>query len=504
MKREKEVIKYLTEDGYSGQRAKEEYPDDDVRTAINKYIKNRKLENYFYFDGDNNRHVYGRDIDYYFHKGYSGRKWEQKSISNGRLFMLRNPTLKNIDRPRWYEDRMVVAHQSEKRWRLPKSHNRHFSKFPQEIQDLIFEFALTTPKPNAICTSMVRCNWKRTFSEPSFDILVDGQPAPNVVGYKVVSKRADKDGPYDVTYKILRALMDASCLRVCKKINEVGSKMLYGKNTFHFNMTKVSVESCPPSLVDDEIVDPDPEQPSYRAAKAQILPQAIADVRNQVYPRELHGWVYYDQFLRFLHAIGPKNAALLKSLQFSGTVKFHECWMYEDCWRRCVQDLASSLGLYIPFIVQLCPAVEKIEIWASKDVKYWNNPQPRKEGKPHDECEALRPILEEEIRQIESLAELKVLWDDGNQILEAQDTVEWIRERAVTRKRGEVRKELAEAAEAAKKRQQKQVEEAAKAVEAGQTRCAFCGEGHLWVYCYNLCSLCGDYGHFQRSCKKQQ
>ncbi|KAF4633911.1 hypothetical protein G7Y89_g4205 [Cudoniella acicularis] len=56
---------------------------------------------------------------------------------------------------------------------------------------------------------------------------------------------------------------------------------------------------------------------------------------------KLRGWAYYDPFLRFLYTIGPANAAMLKSLIFSGTVKLHTC--DEDHCKRCDLDLVPSL-----------------------------------------------------------------------------------------------------------------------------------------------------------------
>lgn len=36
-----------------------------------------------------------------------------------------------------------------------------------------------------------------------------------------------------------------------------------------------------------------------------------------------------------------------------------------------------------------------------------------------------------------------------------------------------------------------------------EERCHFCGQAdHVWAECYNLCGVCGEYGHFKSSCDR--
>ncbi|KAN0106133.1 hypothetical protein V8E51_009009 [Hyaloscypha variabilis] len=65
--------------------------------------------------------------------------------------------------------------------------------------------------------------------------------------------------------------------------------------------------------------------------------------------------------------------------------------------------------------------------------------------------------------------------------------VQWFKERT--------RKRVYDAVE--EMRLRSEAEETAKTVKP---TCGFCGEDHVWAECYNLCSVCGEFGHFRRTC----
>ncbi len=113
-------------------------------------------------------------------------------------------------------------------------------------------------------------------------------------------------------------------------------------------------------------------------------------------------------------------------------------------------------------------------------------------GHPFNCEEALRSLLENEIRDIESLKELVILpggWRplrvDLNLVL-LSPTVERLKAR--TQKRAyDIVEEM---------RLKLEAEEAGK--DEARVACNFCVERHLWVHCHNLCNFCGEYGNFSQ------
>lgn len=107
------------------------------------------------------------------------------------------------------------------------------------------------------------------------------------------------------------------------------------------------------------------------------IPRKISRAISQILERgsefDLPGWCFYDPFIRFLHTIGPKNCAFLKSLSFSGTALLHRCANREMC-QKCTDDLVGSLRIYTQFIIALCPKVERITIFVHSDPIVANNP----------------------------------------------------------------------------------------------------------------------------------
>jgi hypothetical protein len=198
----------------------------------------------------------------------------------------------------------------------------------------------------------------------------------------------------------------------------------------------------------------------------------------------LSGWVYYDPFLRFLHSIGPKKFLLIKSLKFSGIIKLHICGG-NGCRNKCADDLVLSLEVYIPIIISLLPNLAKMTIYAAKD--QLPGPQSLITGEDSPTFEdRLLHILEKDIRTISSLKVLEVLDAEGEKLTCAEPTLMWFKERAAKRAHQRFLANLAE-------------KKAAMVIE-NNLHCGFCGEGHVWAECYNLCNFCGGFGHFRKAC----
>jgi len=62
--------------------------------------------------------------------------------------------------------------------------------------------------------------------------------------------------------------------------------------------------------------------------------------------------------------------------------------------------------------------------------------------------------------------------------------MQWFRERTVRRAHKKLVADLAE--------------HQAALVRQSKVHCGFCGEGHIWAECYNLCNFCGGFGHLGR------
>jgi len=75
---------------------------------------------------------------------------------------------------------------------------------------------------------------------------------------------------------------------------------------------------------------------------------------------------------------------------------------------RCDDGLAFSLCKYIPFLVALCPGLEKLIIRAKEDEAPKANPHPPNNGMPSTREYILLPIFENQLLTITSLERLEV------------------------------------------------------------------------------------------------
>lgn len=160
------------------------------------------------------------------------------------------------------------------------------------------------------------------------------------------------------------------------------------------------------------------------------IPNAIFQISSQMPSASLDSWVFFDPFLRFLHAIGRQNAALLTSLRFTGYVLANE--PKDDP----MQDLVFALRIYIVLIEELCPKVKRLILRA--DIA------PRNEGDLESYERRLTEVLRDDLRRLEGLRELVVerkllkgetcapgdaLHDECKPVDFAKETVDWVRER---------------------------------------------------------------------------
>ncbi|KAG0645690.1 hypothetical protein D0Z07_8632 [Hyphodiscus hymeniophilus] len=348
-----------------------------------------------------------------------------------------------------------------------------------EILDVIFEYTYCVGATTTVSPMVVTSNWKSEFNEVRCQTrrwdeflgccgveLERGWHAGSLVRFEHLR---DEFGPYTELRRILRKDLDATGLRTNRYFNEAGTKLLYGNNQFLFHMGNPGWHSSPPTLLEDGT--------RRLRGPADMAPGT---------PRSLEGWAYFDPFLRFLYAIGRKNASYIKNLTFVGDAKIH-CCLTCEC-KGCDDDLVGSVRVYIPFLIQLCTNLESLTLVVFEDITFKRKPHDLVDGRAHNTEQAVLPLLEE-IRSIPSLKKLKVLLHAGSDVADADfaaPTVQWLAERAVQKSRNARSAEL---------------KEQAALVAAANLHCGFCGEGHTWPECYNLCDFCGAFGHFRSSCE---
>lgn len=94
---------------------------------------------------------------------------KQVQVGNRHYIIKTKPkTLQQIDKPQSVGYKALIAHSSEDRWSIPTDDSHHFSKFPQEIKNAIFGFALTVETEIKLFT--VKTNWKTNFCLPHYDV----------------------------------------------------------------------------------------------------------------------------------------------------------------------------------------------------------------------------------------------------------------------------------------------------------------------------------------------
>lgn len=243
-------------------------------------------------------------------------------------------------------------------------------------------------------------------------------------------------GKLMVLRRVHQSPIDATCLRVCKAWNQAGSRFLYRFNCYDFKTNNPTRDASPGNWIDGNIWRPTPNKPyiiaqddSPRIFNARIQ-KGIKDIQRQVAIKKLVGWVYHDPFLRFLYMIGVKNAALLRTLSFSGEVRCHQC----GPGHFCDECLFESFRVYIPVMNALCPNVQKLILNIKTDSQAQAvNTFVRK----------VRHFFEGELRKLRSVTELVVedLIVEGYELPDgdirsvsiaqlAEPTVTYFRERA--------------------------------------------------------------------------
>ncbi|CZR64057.1 uncharacterized protein PAC_13954 [Phialocephala subalpina] len=491
--------------------ATKEFPEDQAEIAIQKYAHKHKVEGVFWVEGGK-RFVWGPDItNSHFSAGKPLYIWG----SDGRAYVPweNEPTLKVIDRPRPPSYTLTIRHPSFKGWNLPKEHPRHFLKFPKEIQQLIFHFAITVSGPDMVEPQTIHSNWKTEIRNVTYHRHINHSPRcdpregicrdhPQERPYLAICQRHDTIGPYTKMHYVPRPDIDSTFLRTSKQFYDMGLPILYSKNEFFFPMVNAYRHESPPTMLPGSEIVHRPEPVFKPRLSEEDFDTAFNHIDKKISRTELPGWMYYDHFIRFLHTIGKKNAALIKSVRFSGTARIHHNCVHELCGKEgCDEDLVAALEVYIPFIRRFCTGLERLSVEAIKDYTYERGVangfiRAITDG-PMITEEVFSPLLEE-LKTIDNLKELSIIDDSYDSadmgLAFADETVKWVTDRAATRKR--------EQREAYAKAKAEEVEIARLTIQVREqnVHCGFCGEGHIWAECWNLCDFCGAFGHFWKAC----
>lgn len=262
---------------------------------------------------------------------------------------------------------------------------------------MISAYTLVAKGGAFVTPTVVTSNYVESYSKADYRISFPESPYYN--GYKSFVSGSDvtlrknvgprpgfpDSAPYVKLTRVLRPLIDATCLRTCKQIWDFGSQMLYADNAYSFKMKGNSMEhyDSPPSLLseDSNYHWSNPDKPvlyqediSDDSTDKKLLVRQykskIKHVMNQIEKGapvfKLKGWTYYDPFLRFLYTIGPQSRASIRTLRFTGAPKTH-VREAQVCHCHGV-DLLLNISIYIPFINKFCTGVRKLVLDMDMDV----------------------------------------------------------------------------------------------------------------------------------------
>ncbi|TGO14165.1 hypothetical protein BTUL_0057g00310 [Botrytis tulipae] len=319
----------------------------------------------------------------------------------------------------------------ENSWNLPRSHRYHILNFPPEILHIIFRYLLWIPyafvEPDVVITNVVKSYEK--FKKPTYKatLLNEILPMHNDDatyepwrGSTMIKEKKICHGGREIIQlnRILRRMIDATCLRTCREFFRFGSAILYGNNIFKFPVETIGPYRNETCWIEGEFYNPDREKPKLGQLYdwPQAIPYVMEQIRQGVPLKELAGWAYHDLFLRFLYVIRPRNLDLIKHLYFWGTTSIHSCnsKFRDGRCPNCPVNLFPEMCIYIEFINELCPSVERVtlEIDASTLSDAYDSYFSL--SKERDFEHTITPFLMNQIRELKYVKSLTLRsWDTG-------------------------------------------------------------------------------------------
>ncbi|TGO67883.1 hypothetical protein BOTNAR_0034g00430 [Botryotinia narcissicola] len=456
--------------------ARREFPEEKLPSrALEKFAHAHWLgsSSNKWFWKDNCRYTCGDDFlltliipDIIYNQIWEPRTKEVRCPYNYKKYLvpLGGPlTLSQIDTPKPQRLSKLITHKSEMQWNLPRDHPRHLLNFPQEILDAIFGSILTAQE-FIVLPDVSTSNRLPKYDNPKFhqSYKLEGiewnYKYPNTPNFEslcistvIHEQRYDAQGKYFVLRRVCRPMIDATILRVCKSICDQGNEILYAGNEFKFLATKTGKLRAPDTLFEDRLYPNTGSIRSFcqgrdcqeaRKRRREMAVDAINIIENRTPVVGLYFDMYHDPFVRFIRAIGPSKAAMIKTLHFSGPVKQHYCSQDSSCTKctkECEDDLIESMLLYVTLINKFCTNVQKLVIIVSRDYQTSNTFRGGRVSYDEDErerefCTRLQGLLDNQIRKLNTVQHLQVSLDGQTEIECAKDTVAWFSERA--RQRG--------------------------------------------------------------------
>ncbi|KAF7891576.1 hypothetical protein EAF00_007878 [Botryotinia globosa] len=391
-------------------------PDDICEIAVQKHAYGGWFEG-LEFIKDGKVYIIGADIQPFSEK-YSCATMKFKHIvkDDGYTCIVAQPMTCSEHRLRMdIEDQIspetkdmgkrLGIHPGENSWNLSRSH---------EILHMIFKYLLWIPyafvEPDVIITNMVKSyekfkkpTYKATLLNEILPIHNDDATYEPWRGSTMTKEKKICHGGREIIQlnRILRRMIDATCLRTCKEFFEFGSAIIYGNNIFKF-----------------PFYNPDRGKPELGQLYdwPQEIPYVIEQMRQGVPLKELAGWAYHDLFLRFLYVICPRNVDLMKHLYFWGTASTHSCnsKFRDGRCPNCPVNLFPEMCIYIQFINELFPSVERVTLEIDASTLSDEHDSHFALSKEIDFEHTITPLLMNQIRELKYVKSLTLLsWDTG-------------------------------------------------------------------------------------------
>ncbi|PVH87089.1 hypothetical protein DL98DRAFT_566844 [Cadophora sp. DSE1049] len=150
-------------------------------------------------------------------------------------------------------------------------------------------------------------------------------------------------------------------LRTRKKVRDEGTEVLYGHNKFYFD-----ADGCHGyrNFKRDAGEVPGAPLPDGTLPNENQISEAIVNLLNKKFRHCRSVW--YDAFLRFCVAIGPYNAARLKSVDITGTFEVAYLW-------HGAVSFASILPVYTTIMSRVCHNLTKITVHKNTGDDSWGH-----------------------------------------------------------------------------------------------------------------------------------
>ncbi|KAF7891039.1 uncharacterized protein EAF02_001364 [Botrytis sinoallii] len=408
--------------------AQRDYPNESSEIALAKYTIGNLIRD-IEFEKSGSRFVFDPNIRLYYDK--QQRRGELVTFFFNSEYR-KAPRLNEVDRTSnlLLRCRQSLCLDPGDSWNLPISHPRHILKFPKEIISRILNFILVLEEEQgSLVPDAITCNLNSQFlyRKPDYSVHYSEYIGPICQTdpwlysqYSIRFRRkthsfckleTGSQTLLKMNHLVDDRFIDASCLRVFGSACMVDESNPRKRNQYAKFRT------------------PDPSLLSLSDWNNEIG-KGISQIKDPSSVDRM-SWLYYDPFLRFLHSIGLKNAAFLKTLQFTGIARTYTSHLPRDHIAALPSDdIRPILQLYVKFINQLCPGIQQITL----------NIHPEERGDGNLEKD-LSLLLGDHIRELKTVKTLILRTADSSQSEKyvsmkfplATETMQWFTDRTARR-----------------------------------------------------------------------